>query len=509
MYALTSSEIRNLEAFACEQSAISLYELMERAGKAVYELALSLAKSAGLAEFVIIAGKGNNAGDAFVCARLLHKQGCKVSICMTHSPDSLKGDAKKAFLSLPDTLKENIAFILTAEHLQKNALFIDGILGIGAQGYPREPAATWIEMLNAAANPVLSIDLPSGMNADSDNCELAVIADHCISFLTAKKSLLSQSAAEFCGRITVADLNISHELLEEFTSEDEAFGLRDAQKLLKREHFCTYKNLRGHVAIVGGSRYYAGAPILSAEASLRSGSGLCTVFFPKSAELYSSISKALIVRRIEDSGKGFFNLSSISEIEEQLKEASVIAFGPGLSCNSEMLPFMEMLFALNKAMVLDADALNLLCLAPEMINLRKSKELILTPHSGEMRRLLKAFKIPSNLPRKEQALRLAKRCNATVILKGCRTVVASSEQRCSINLSGCPALACAGSGDVLTGICASFVGQKMPAFEAATLAVYIHGLAGEILAPIGSRGIIADDIIKTIPKTIRTIKANA
>ena len=500
MYSVSSAEMRHLE----EQCGIASSELMENAGGAVFRAALRLAESAGLTRFAILAGKGNNGGDAFVCARLLQEKGCQLDLFLTVQPEQLQGEAMAAFQRLPQCLRQTLRQQLTADDLDWNTLVIDGLLGTGVKGIPREPIASWIKLVNASGCPVLAIDLPSGLNADSGAAELAITADMTVTFAAIKAGMLLQRGPECCGRLEVADIGIPDHYLQNPTKCIEVFSQADARQILHRENFSTYKNQRGHVGIIGGSSAYGHAPFLTAESALRCGSGLCTVLYPRHAENHSAIPKALIVRRIEDAGKGFFNRSSLQEIASMLSAFSVLACGPGLSCHAESLPVLELLLGAGKPTVLDADALNLLSMAPELLD-GSHPCLILTPHPGEMTRLLKAYNISKDLSRPNQALALAKTTGSTVVLKGCRSIIASCDRRYTINLSGCAALATAGSGDVLTGVCASFLGQQMDPFSAAALAAYVHGRAGEILCPLGSRGILADDLPAALPKAMRQI----
>ncbi len=500
MFSVSSAEMRLFE----EQSGISSAALMEKAGQAVFRAALRMAEFAGLTHIVILSGKGNNGGDAFVCGRLLQEKGCRVDLFLTVHPEQLKGEALEAFQRLPDSLKSTIKSELTAADLDCETLVVDGLLGTGVKGIPKEPVATWIKLVNASGCPVLAIDLPSGLNADDGSADLAITADKTITFAAVKTGMLLQRGPECCGRLEVADIGIPEHLLQNAANGLEVFSQTEARQVLHRENFTTYKNQRGHVGVIGGSSAYGQAPFLTAEAALRCGSGLCTVLYPGHAENHSAIPKALIVRRIEDAAKGFFNRSSLQEISSMLSTFSVLACGPGLSCHAESLPLLELLFGSGKPLVLDADALNLLATAPELLKAPYAR-LILTPHPGEMAKLLKAYHIDGELPRQEQALALAEITGSTVVLKGCRTLVASCNQRCTINLSGCAALATAGSGDVLTGVCSSFLGQQMDPFSAAALAAYVHGLASEILCPLGSRGILADDLPGILPAALRQI----
>ena len=260
--------------------------------------------------------------------------------------------------------------------------------------------------------------------------------------------------------------------------------------------------------MVGGSRNYAHAPFLSAEAALRTGSGLVSLLLPETAEIHCIVRKALILRRLPVNGAPAFNAVSLPELELELENKTALAVGPGMMDRPESVPFLYKLILTNLPLVLDADALNLIAQNPALLE-SHGESVILTPHPGEMRRLQTAFGLDGQKTRIEQALDLAIRTSCTVILKGCRSVVASPDGSYSLNLSGCPALATAGSGDTLTGICGSFLAQGYSAYDAARLGAYVHGLAGELLSPCGSRGVIADDLASAAARAIHRILPTA
>ena len=507
MYALSVSQVRSLELALVAHQGISLFDLMQRAGASVSSCALDLAAKTGLRRFLLLAGKGNNAGDALVCARLLQEKGVELTLCLAYPPELLRNEAKLAYEQLPSELKQKCKNNLPPEALSSDCLVIDGMLGSGAKGRVRPELAGWIELLNAGNAPVLAIDLPSGLEADSGKADCAVQADLSLSFIAPKIGMLQGRGPELCGRILLDRLGTPQSLLQEQTSAWPLFTQYEAAGLLRREAHDTYKNLRGHVGVIGGSMKYAQAPFLSAVAALRSGAGLASVLLPESLPLDAGIPRALIVRRLPDGGLGRLNKNSLSALEKELPGLGVLACGPGMTANPDMLPLLEMLLHCGKALLLDADALNLLCMAPQMLPQSNAK-LILTPHPGEMRRLARAFGLNENLPRHEQALALAEKSGAVILLKGHRSICASPEGRWSCNLSGSAALATAGSGDVLSGVCAAFLGQ-MPPMQAAALGAFLHGLCAERLKPIGSRGLIADDLLNEIPAAMAQINPKA
>lgn len=507
MRAVSVKEIRDLEERFFQEAGVPAEQLMENAGRAVAKAAYKLSAQAGQRKFAVLAGKGNNGGDAFVAARVLLECGCDVELFMTTPVEELSGAAKNAYQMLPDALKSAARRQFTAADLAPDGFLIDGLLGTGFRGALREPYKSWITAARKTGCPVLAIDLPSGLNADDGSAELCLEADLTLTFAAPKIGLLLGEGPRCCGRLQVVDIGIPDEYLPSGKGGLAAFGFSDAQSLLRREDFTTYKNRRGHVAVLGGSQLYPHAPCLSAEAALRAGAGLVTLALPQGCELFCTLPKALIVRRLPDGGSGFCNRLALPLLTEMLQHFQALVCGPGWGQRQEILPVLQVLLAERLPLVLDADALNLLAAHPKILSSRQAS-VILTPHPGEMARLQEAFGLDSQCARTEQAQALAARTGCVVVLKGCRSVVAAPDGRAQINLSGCAALATAGSGDVLAGICGAFLGQGYEPYQAAVLAVFLHGLTAEILRPLGSRGIIADDLLLAMPAAWAALRAN-
>jgi len=504
MKTLPSGKMRELDRRTIQEYGIPGIVLMESAGSALTRETLRFAEKIPAPEFLILAGKGNNGGDAFITAGQLFERRFPVTLIMAARPDELTGDAAEAFEMLPQKLKEQIQFEFDPDLLHENTILIDGLLGTGCKGTPREPFASWIAGINNSNRPVIAIDIPSGLNADDGSAELCVTADLTVTMAAVKTGMLLAKGPNACGRIVVAEIGIPREYLKEADGDFRVFTRHDAAELLKREPFDTFKNRRGHLAVLGGSSSYPHAPFLTGEAALRTGAGLVSVYLPASVQIFCNPKKALILRFAEDRGAGWFRETAIPELENELKNWQAIAAGPGLSFHLETKPVLELLLRSGKPLVLDADALNLLAAEPDMIEC-KCGPVILTPHPGEMQRLQNAFGGDANGSRIEQALELAAICGCIVALKGSRTVVASPDGEYSINISGNGALSTAGSGDTLTGITGALLAQGLEPWDAARLAVFLHGLCGEILSPFGSRGVIADDLADAIPSALRRV----
>ena len=498
--------MRGLDWAAIQEYGIPGIELMTRAGKEVYAALLRFSRELRNCEYVVLAGKGNNGGDAFIVARELFLHKYPVRLFVVCDPALISGDARLAFEQLPAGLIVEDDDDFSCYTFTERSIVIDGLLGTGFSGGEiREPLAGWIRAVNRANVPVVAIDIPSGLSGDDGTADLAIRADLTVTFAGVKRGMLRGRGPEVCGRIEVADIGIPEVELEAAGTGLEVFTRLDARKFLQREQSDTYKNRRGHYGIIGGSRLYHGAPFLSAEGAMRAGAGLATVIVPEKMEIFGAIPQALIVRRVADAGSGFFCRESIPEVLDLIRKMDVLTFGPGVTTHTEVFSLLAALTEWEKPLVFDADALTLLAEHPEVFESRKSSW-ILTPHPGEMVRLQNAFGLNRNRSRVLQAQDLARASGCIVVLKGARTVTASPDNRVIVNLSGCPALATAGSGDVLTGVIgACIANSQQDIFEAVALGVFLHGYAGEILRPMGSRGVVGDDLPSAVARAIHEI----
>jgi len=495
MKAVSGTLMRSVEAAAIQQGLVDSWTLMTRAGEA---LAREAARFHDRGTFyAVLAGKGNNAGDGFVAAKLLHEQGCRVRIFHTSPASELGGDALRAWNELPAEIERRQE--LHAADLA-GAIVIDALLGTGFYGKLREPWLHWINLLNYLNVPVIAADLPSGLDADDGEVRggAAVRADVTVTFAYPKAGMLNGQGPALCGRIRVIDIGLPDETDDEVTRFVPCTGLEDVRRRLRLFEFDTYKQKRGHVAVIGGSRDYPSAPFLTAEAALRAGAGLVTVYVPESMEIVCAPPKALIVRRLPDDGNGVFSAKSAAALSLPPNAASVAA-GMGMNTAEETVPFLKKLMASAQCpLLLDADALNLIAKHPFLLHELGTATLV-TPHEGEMKRLEAAIGLPSVRGRVERADALAKFTALHVMLKGVRTVVMSPHGDYALNLSGSPVLATAGSGDVLSGIIAALAAGSFSLFDAAKDGVFLHGLLGELDAPFAGRGLIADDLLTRIP----------
>ncbi len=509
MKAVSVEQMRALDQKTIQEYGISSFDLMERAGNGAGQEIIDYTKrldNKHVNRFVILAGKGNNGGDGYVAARYLFEHSLsEVAIYAVCGIHDLEGAAARHAGKIKEDVKIEVKETLVKSDFKDGDIIIDALLGTGTKGNLKKPFDNWIKTVNASGLPVIALDIPSGLDGDTGKiCGDCILADLTVTIGLPKRGLTLGDGPAQCGLLKVVEIGIPDEYIEKAEADFEIYAARDAARLISRLPMSSHKNTRGAVLVIAGSREYSGAPFLSALSALRSGSGLVRVAIPQNGQPVDSRCFSLIVKRVPDNGSGYFGEQSIKELEPLIAASDSIVVGPGIGQNRDLVPFLSYLCTIDKPMVFDADALNVISQIPEIFKEKESN--ILTPHPGEMRRLLDAFDLSEclNSSRIIQAKALAEATGSTAVLKGHRSVIASPDGRVAVNGSGCPALATAGSGDCLTGIIASFIANEADYFEAAATAVYIHGLAGE-LSYFGNRGMLADDIPMLIAEAMKKI----
>jgi ADP-dependent NAD(P)H-hydrate dehydratase / NAD(P)H-hydrate epimerase len=508
MKIVTVEQMRRLDYQTINEAGISGRELMRRAGVGAGDRILeyiSKINTLHLKRFIILAGKGNNGGDAYVVAKYLYeKTSCKVLIYSTCHIDDLLGDAKFHAEALPHDIHISVKNVLSEKHFIRGDIIIDGLLGTGFKGNLKEPYLSWIRFVNKLHLPVVALDIPSGLNGNTGEVkEDALLCDLTITMGMPKKGLVLGQGPVYCGRIKNVDIGIFREYMTEVNAEMSMFTGDDAYYLLDRLYMESHKRSYGSILVIGGSKLYPGAPFLTGKSALRAGAGVVVVAVPSGAKVSSSGVFALISRRIKDDGAGFFNKSSIPELLELAEKADVIVIGPGMSDSECCGEVLKEVLAIDKPMVIDADALNLIAKDSNLLPENKTNT-VFTPHEGETRRLFDGYDLDFDKyeSRLDKAKILAETLHGAVIYKGNRTITVAEGKLPCLNGSGGPALATAGSGDVLSGIVAANIGAGMNLYDSSCLAVYLHGVAGEI-GDKGARGLIADDIVDLVPEALK------
>jgi len=465
---------------------------------------------------VVLCGPGNNGGDGFGLALLLHQQGWRVAIWLTTPEDKLKGDAKIFFVRAKAAevpIKEHSTPSSWEEaevYLPPNVWLVDALLGTGSKEAPRGAVSDAIRFIRThrATHQVWSIDLPSGLDPDSGHpfdSSCCVQADHTLTLGAPKSGFAFDHSDRWTGSISVLDLGYPPERLEKYADGDgeQVVSDEEARSLLKE--FCrdSHKGTRGHLLLVGGSPGMTGAISLSAQAALKSGCGLVTVLTPFSC---AQVVDAAVKEAMVLPGKqGKFMSLSAQGID--FSNYKTVAVGPGLRVNVDSYGLVQRILQESQLqLVLDADALNLFASMPEEQRSTNSS-LWLTPHPGEMARLLRRSIPEVQTNRSESVTTASKHFNARVLLKGTRSRMKDKNGRAWINLNGNPGMATGGSGDVLTGLLGSLLAQGVRRDKALSLAVFLHGRAGDLAAQRkGLSGMIAEDIVEAIPYVLKHLQ---
>lgn len=484
----TAEQVRGIDYAAIHESGIAGYVLMTRAGAAVVAQACQCFPTAR--HWLIICGPGNNGGDGYVVARLALEAGIQVTVSSLIDPDKLKGDAALAFADWQATGGELLRWPLP-DHISCD-LALDALLGTGIDREVEGVFAQAIGYLNQLDCPTLAIDIPSGLNADT-GCVMgcAVQASNTVTFVGRKRGMYTADGPDYCGHITFADLAIPQDAAHQYADHaGSLLALEFLAQTIPPRLQNSHKGRFGHVLAVGGIAGMSGAIRLCGESALRSGAGrVSLVTDPAHASLINLDRPELMVKAAD--GDWHSLLSSVD----------VIAVGPGLGTAAWSEPLLKTCLEAEAPLVIDADGLNLLA----RHNTFERDHWVLTPHPAEAARLLGCEVADIQRDRVQAALAIAKRFNASVVLKGCGTIVAEASGAYSICPLGNPGMATAGSGDVLTGVIAALLGQGLSCFEAAQAGVLAHARAGDLAAEkVGEMALIASDIIESLPAVWRS-----
>ncbi|MDX1931053.1 MAG: NAD(P)H-hydrate dehydratase [Capsulimonadales bacterium] len=515
MKVATAEQMRAIDRRAIEDMGVPGAVLMEAAGialkRACQELLNGEVSGKPIACFC---GLGNNGGDGFVVARHLAGIGAKIVVFLAGSPEDIRGDAQVHFRPLRSC---GVRVVEVASPEFERAikepfrLLVDALLGTGGRGPLNGPLGLLITHLVELAErgiPVVAADLPSGVDADTGAPVdfVAVPATRTVTFALPKPGLLHYPGAWYAGQITVADIGLPRSLLTDNPSLQFELTVRESVRALLPERKQTRdsnKGTYGSVLVIAGSQGMIGAATLTASSALRAGAGLVQLAVPESlVPVAAQLVPEVIVRGLPETPERSHGGPDAVDIALALAErADAVAIGPGMGGNPAVASFVQLFVRrVGKPLVVDADALNALKTSLTAVRYRGTTPTVLTPHPGELGRLLgtSADRIQSD--RQEAVLRTAASFKAVTLLKGARTLIAAPDGRMAFNRKGSAALATAGSGDVLTGVIGALLGQALSAFDAARAGAYLHALAGEIAAEtLGTTGVIATDVRDRVP----------
>ncbi len=501
MKAVTAAQMRALDSSAINDFGIPGLILMENAGRQASELLMEHLPGAN-ARVLVLCGPGNNGGDGYVIARHLHNRGHSVVIWTTRAGEELAGDARTNF-SIAQTMGIEIVALQHGGPLPQESgpgfnAICDALLGTGGEAELRGVYRELVEWANGYPALRFAVDIPTGVHADAGVVlGTAFNADITATFGLPKLGLMHYPGAQHAGSVRVVDISLPRSLVEKSPGVLLLDGF-DALPRLPVRQASTYKNRQGHLLLVAGSPGKSGAALLAGRTSLRAGVGLCTVATQVGIrKQLEGLSPDLMVEALDWDG------NPTGDLLELLPGKTAVAVGPGVGICPEALDLVRFIVSdCGLPAVIDADAFTAFAGHPEFLE-GASAPLVITPHPGEMARLLGISVAEVAEDRLAVARETAVGRGVTVVLKGAHTVIAAPDGRAAINLSGTPALAKAGSGDVLTGMVGAFLAMGLGPWEAAVIAVHLHGHCGEVVAGrSGINGLLASELVETLPEVM-------
>ena len=482
--------------------------LMERAGHAV---AVTVARMLGGVygrRVLVLAGKGNNGGDGLVAARKLHRMGASVRIALAQSPRELGGDPLAMYeklvpLGVPVGTPDSAVIEQAA---RSSDIVVDALFGTGFKGVAGGIVGSWISAIDNSETPVVSVDIPSGLDGADGSVRGPVIrADITVALAALKCGHVLGKGPEYCGAIEVADIGIPVDPDEAsaFLTEPE-----DVAEMLPTRSFDAHKWSAGSVLVVGGSSGMSGAAVLAAKAALLAGAGIVTLAVPESVQpQIAAEHPELLTRPLPESPDGFLSENAFPDVAELAARYRVMVVGPGMGREASTGRLVRLILSeLPNPVVLDADALNLL--GPDAVNEIGCRQapVVITPHPAEMGRMLGVEASRVDAERISISSEVASKWGCVVLLKGPRTVISGPEGVPVVNATGGPELATAGTGDVLAGVVAAFIAAGASPLAAAISGAYVHGVAGRIAGEESrGRGVTAPKVIECVPSAIGAV----
>ncbi len=513
LYLVTAQQMRELDRLTIE-SGTPGHVLMERAGAGATAALLKTFPQVREKPVLVFAGKGNNGGDGFVIARLLKKEGIACEVVLTAKKEEVKGDALRNLKAF-SRMRGRISEVTATEQLgtvQKKlngcGLVVDALLGTGLSAPVRGLMAELIDLIKERGVPVVAVDTPSGLDSDRGvPLGTAIRASLTVTFGYPKIGLLYASAKTAVGRLEVVDIGIAPEAIRTVNPQTMLLTQESVGALVRPRTLDAHKGDFGHLLVLAGARGKSGAALLSGGAALRVGTGLVTLAGPSSLNtIFSSVLVEAMSIPMPERHDGSLALNE-SAVADAVQGKSAIAFGPGTGVSSDTIGLTQWLL-LNSTipLVIDADGIN--CLATDLAVLRKARvPVILTPHPGEMARLVKTSNAEVQSQRLEVARTFALQHRCYLVLKGSRTVIAAPDGRAWVNPTGNPGMASGGMGDVLTGIVGGLLAQGYTPESACQLGVFLHGFVGDLAADEkGEVGILARDLIDRLPSGLRALR---
>lgn len=513
MLVVTAEQMRELDRLTIQKYGISSLTLMERAGEGIARAILEKLGKSAKRGVLIVCGKGNNGGDGLVVARLLKKKRVACEVALLARPAELSPDAGhnlKLFLKLKGKVTEIAADCLSLlqQAIARKGLLVDAILGTGLKNDVRGLFAEAIALMNASGLPIVAVDIPSGLDSDRGTpLGVSIRANMTVALGYAKLGEVIYPGLDYSGHLAVADIGIDARALAEVAPKVEMLVTEQVAQLVPRREADSHKGTYGHLVVMAGSRGKTGAAILACRAAMRAGAGLVTLAAPSGLNnIFASSLVEVMTEPLKDNGRDEIEALNDEDWRALLERKSALLFGPGIGVTDTTRNSLRWLLR-NLAMpwVIDADGLNNLALDLERLRHAKTAP-VLTPHPGEMARLLGTNNATVNQNRLAITRDFALKHRCHMVLKGARTVIASADGKVFINPTGNPGMASGGMGDVLAGLLAALLGQGLSPEDAMKLGVYLHGFVGDrVAAARGQIGLIASDIVDGLPSGLRDL----
>lgn len=519
MYLVTAEQMQKMDKETIDTFGIPGRILMENAGRGAVDFILEQFQNLNSKRVCVLAGSGNNGGDAFVIARYLIQKEIRTDTIIVSPRKKIKGDALSNLQLLeklcnasdaghlmeitdPETFKQHSSLF---HHVD---LFVDGILGTGLNSDVRGFFKDLIEMVNASEKPVFSIDIPSGLNADTGRpMGICIKAHATATFAFAKAGHMIYPGKSFTGDLKIVDIGIPGFISDGFKPLLEMTGNTMVAPLFPPRNPESHKGSYGHLLVIAGSVGKTGAAALASNAAVACGTGLVTTGVPES--LNSTMEPQVtepMTYPLPETEKGFLSETAMDIILELTADRTAVAMGPGLgTAESTKQLVRKLIERIDLPLILDADAINCIAETPSILKKRKGNTII-TPHPGEMARLTNRATTEIQADRMKTATEFASGFNTIVVLKGAGTIIALPDGQTFICPTGNPGMASGGMGDVLTGIIAGFAAQGLSLKDAATAGVHLHGLCGDELARLrGAVGFSASELIYILPEIMATL----
>jgi NAD(P)H-hydrate epimerase len=517
MLVLTAQQMREMDRLTIQKYGVPSLALMERAGEGIAKAILERFGGAAKKGVLVVAGKGNNGGDGFVVARLLKKKRISSEVALLARKNELSPDAahnRGAYVKIGGKVTEITegSRSLLSERMRGKGLLVDAILGTGIKNAVGGLYAEAITVMNASGVPMVAVDIPSGLDTDSGTpLGVAVQAEMTVALAYPKLGEVIYPGLNYAGDLAIADIGIDCRAVQEVSPYIELLEREEIRWLVPVREPDTHTGTYGHLLVMAGSRGKTGAAMLACRAAMRSGAGLVTLAAARSLnDIFAGSLVEVMTEPLRGNESEEMEPLGDEEWRRLLERKSSLLFGPGIGVNDSTRSALRWLLRnLEIPWVVDADGLNNLALEADRLRMAKTPPVV-TPHPGEMARLIGKDTVAVNGDRVGTARSFALQRHCHVVLKGARTVIATAEGKVFINPTGNPGMASGGMGDVLAGILAGLLGQGFSPEDAMKLGVYLHGFVGDrVAAEKGHIGLIASDIIEGLPSGMRALSMAA